>query len=200
MPRLPAKQRREQLLDVAAKVFAASGYARATTAELAKLAGVTEPIIYRHFKSKRGLFIAIVERTATRTIEHWESVLRNTPDPAERLRKLIGNNPMVAPDSREAYRVILQSISETHEPGVKKAVAEHFRNLHAFLVREIQQAQDERKTLRVFSPELIAWTLIHIGLGYGVLDAIGADNHGRDPQGGHVVEVLERLLVGRGED
>jgi AcrR family transcriptional regulator len=200
MTRLPAKQRREQLLDVAAKLFATSGYARSTTAELAKLAGVTEPIIYRHFNSKRDLFIALVERTAQQTVEQWERVLRNQDDAAERLRRLIGMNPMVAPETREAYRVLLQSISESHDPEVKKAVADHFQNLHAFLVREILRGQEERRTLRVFSPELIAWTLIHIGLGYGVLEALGVENQGRDSKGGHVVELLERLLVGKAEE
>ena len=60
MTRLPAAQRREQLLDEASKLFAQLGYARATTSQLAKAAGVTEPIIYRHFASKRDLFIALI--------------------------------------------------------------------------------------------------------------------------------------------
>ena len=55
MSRLPAAKRREQLLDCAAVLFSEHGYARATTSELARTAGVTEPIIYRHFKSKRDL-------------------------------------------------------------------------------------------------------------------------------------------------
>ena len=72
MKRLPADQRREQLLDRAAELFARHGYARATTAELAKAAGVTEPIIYRHFKSKRDLFISLIERTGRETLDVWE--------------------------------------------------------------------------------------------------------------------------------
>ena len=46
MSRLPAAQRREQLLDVAAELFSSRGYAGATTAQIAKEAGITEPIIY----------------------------------------------------------------------------------------------------------------------------------------------------------
>ena len=68
MSRLPAAKRKEQLLDCAMQLFAAHGYARATTAELAKLAGVTEPIIYRHFDSKLDLFVALIERTAGMTL------------------------------------------------------------------------------------------------------------------------------------
>ncbi|MEK6702161.1 MAG: helix-turn-helix domain-containing protein, partial [Planctomycetota bacterium] len=112
MSRLPAAQRREQLLDHAADLFSRHGYARATTAELAKSAGITEPIIYRHFASKRDLFIALIERSADRTLAMWETHLAGATDPAERLRRLIGDNPMVADPTRDAYRVLLQATTE----------------------------------------------------------------------------------------
>jgi len=73
--RLPANQRRAQLLDTAAEVFAVRGYSGATTAELAEAAGVSEPIIYRHFKSKKDLFIALVEQTGQETIQAWQAEL-----------------------------------------------------------------------------------------------------------------------------
>ena len=60
MARLKAAQRREQLIAVATKLFAKTGYDATTTAEIAKAAGVTEPILYRHFESKQELFVAIV--------------------------------------------------------------------------------------------------------------------------------------------
>ena len=91
MTRLPAAQRKAQLLDVAADLFSRAGYARATTAELAKAAGVTEPIIYRHFASKRDLFVDLIERTAARTLEVWEKHLSGAKDPGERLRRLLGD-------------------------------------------------------------------------------------------------------------
>ena len=96
MSRLPAEKRREQLLDCAATLFAKSGYARSTTAELARCAGVTEPIIYRHFASKKDLFVALIERTAARTLQHWQDRLADADEPAERLRRLLGENPMAS--------------------------------------------------------------------------------------------------------
>lgn len=49
---------RQQLLDAATKVFSTRGFARATTKEIAKVAGVAEGTIYRHFPDKRALFFA----------------------------------------------------------------------------------------------------------------------------------------------
>jgi len=200
MSRLPAEKRREQLLDCAAELFANSGYARATTAELARCAGVTEPIIYRHFASKRDLFIALIERTATQTLKHWQQSLADARDPVERLRRLLNDNPMVSVEGAAPYRVLLQAITEVGDPDIHRAVSGHFENLHAFLVKEVRQAQDERKVLRVFSAELIAWILIHVGLGYGSLAAMRVPHQGEDSQGHHVQEMLGRMLVGRGSD
>ncbi len=199
MSRLPAAERREQLLDVAAELFARAGYARATTAELAKAAGVTEPIIYRHFASKRDLFVDLIERTAKRTLEHWEQHLADAKDAAERLKRLIGDNPMVSDYGRESYRVFLQAITEVEDAKIKEAVSRHIGELHAFLKKEIERAQGERRVTKALSAEMIAWLLIDIGMGYGVLAAMGVPGQGVDSKGRHVQDVLERLLVGRGE-
>lgn len=196
MGRLRAKDRREQLLDTAAVLFAQRGYARSTTAELAKAAGVTEPIIYRHFESKKDLFIALVERTATRTLELWAQRLADAKDAAERLRRLLGDNPMTLEETREPYLVMMQAITEVDDREIRKAVTSHFADLHGFLVKELRRAQAERRVLSRFSAEIIAWTLIHIGLGYGMLGALGVDGQGEDQAGHTVRELIERLLIG----
>lgn len=197
MSRLPASERREQLLDRAAELFAKNGYARATTAQLAKAAGVTEPIIYRHFASKRDLFVALIERTGQQTISQWEQHLADAQDPAERLRRLIGDNPMVSERGRFGYRVILQAITEVDDPAIQEALRNHILSLHAFLTRELDRAQREHKVTTRFSAELIAWLLIDVGMGYGVLSAMSISGHGRDQRGQHVQEVVARILVGR---
>lgn len=198
MSRLPAAKRREQLLDCAAALFAERGYARATTAELARAAGVTEPIIYRHFKSKRDLFIALIERTGKQTIEQWREDLSNAADPAQRLKTLIGDNPMVSQQGRDAYRVFLQAITEVDDEDIHKAWNAHIHSLQQFLAMELARAQENRRVTRHIPAELIAWLLIDIGLGYGVLSAMRVEDHNFDASGNvHVQQVITRILVGR---
>ncbi|MCA9275063.1 MAG: TetR/AcrR family transcriptional regulator [Phycisphaerales bacterium] len=197
MSRLPAAQRREQLLDVAAQLFSEKGYAGATTAQIAKEAGITEPIIYRHFKSKRDLFVALIERTGRQTLEQWETELKDTEDPGARLMKIIGDNPMVSEKGRAGYRVLLQSISEVDDALIHKAVSDHMMRLHAFITREIERAQEAHKVTTRFSAGVIAWVLVNVGMGYGVLTAMSVPGHGFDASGVHVKDVLARILVGR---
>ncbi len=197
MSRLPAAKRREQLLDVAAELFSVKGYAGATTAQMGKVAGITEPIIYRHFKSKRDLFVALIERTGRQTLEQWENELDGVDGPAARLAKIINENPMVSEGGRKGYRVLLQSISEVDDALIHKAVSDHMIRLHAFITREIVRAQEGHKVTNRFSAGVLAWVLVNVGMGYGVLTAMGVPGHGFDASGTHVKDVLGRILVGR---
>jgi AcrR family transcriptional regulator len=60
--RLPAAARRTQLLDVALDRFAANGYHDTSMEEIADAAGVTKPVLYQHFSSKRKLYLELLER------------------------------------------------------------------------------------------------------------------------------------------
>jgi AcrR family transcriptional regulator len=59
--RLPAAERRNQLLDVALDRFAASGFHDTSMEDVADAAGVTKPVLYQHFSSKRTLFLELLE-------------------------------------------------------------------------------------------------------------------------------------------
>src|SRR5437588_5922291 len=60
-PRLPASDRRRQLLETALDLFSRKGFEGATTREIAAAAGVTEAIIFRHFPSKQALYTAVLD-------------------------------------------------------------------------------------------------------------------------------------------
>ncbi|HEX9506021.1 MAG TPA: helix-turn-helix domain-containing protein, partial [Acidimicrobiia bacterium] len=60
-PRLASDQRRRQLLDVACAEFADRGFHATSMDDLALAAGVTKPVFYQHFDSKRALFVAVLE-------------------------------------------------------------------------------------------------------------------------------------------
>ena len=59
--RLPAAHRRRQLLDVALEVFADRGFDGTSMSDLAEEAGVTKPVLYQHFGSKRALYLELLE-------------------------------------------------------------------------------------------------------------------------------------------
>jgi AcrR family transcriptional regulator len=54
--RLPAARRRRQLLEVALAVFGDQGFHQTSMNDVAEAAGVTKPVLYQHFRSKRDLY------------------------------------------------------------------------------------------------------------------------------------------------
>jgi AcrR family transcriptional regulator len=61
-PRLPAAERRELILHAAMNRFGAAGYDATRLDDVAADAGVTKPILYRHFTSKEDLYLAVLAR------------------------------------------------------------------------------------------------------------------------------------------
>ncbi len=67
-PRLAPDERRRQLLDVACVEFAERGFHATAMDDLAHAAGVTKPVFYQHFPSKRALFVAVLEDVGGRLL------------------------------------------------------------------------------------------------------------------------------------
>src|SRR3954465_10526843 len=63
------EERREEILDAAMAVFAERGLHGASTEEIAKLAGISQPYVFRLFGTKKQLYLAIVARCFRKTLE-----------------------------------------------------------------------------------------------------------------------------------
>jgi AcrR family transcriptional regulator len=92
-PRLTADERREAIVSAAWKVFARNGYHRASTQEIAALAGCSEPMIYKHFASKQALFVAVLERGSLWIKQRFAEILGHEPDP-DRSADTFGQDPL----------------------------------------------------------------------------------------------------------
>ena len=78
--RLPRERRREQILRSAERLFAGTGLRSTTTAALAKAAGISEAILYRHFSDKQQLFEKVVERNTQQRLAVLEGRFSSIPN------------------------------------------------------------------------------------------------------------------------
>jgi len=76
---MSAPQRRSSLLAAATEVFAAEGYAGASIRRIASAAGVTIPVLYDHFPSKKDLHIELLEQEANALIAVTSAVQGDSP-------------------------------------------------------------------------------------------------------------------------
>jgi len=83
--RLSAEARRAQLLDVARSVFAADGYHGAAMEQIASSAGVTKPVLYQHFESKKELYLALLQQDMSRLLNQVEKTIEQVSSNRERI-------------------------------------------------------------------------------------------------------------------
>jgi AcrR family transcriptional regulator len=67
--RLKADERRARILDAASDLFAEGGYEGASMNRIARAAGVSAPVIYDHFSSKKDLYTQLLELHTLQVIE-----------------------------------------------------------------------------------------------------------------------------------
>lgn len=98
--RLPSQQRRAAIVETAINLFAEKGFRGVTTRELAQAVGVSEPVLYQHFPSKRDLYDAIIETI----VEESEPSFADCP-----------NIPSRCGDNREFFIAVASAIIDWHE-------------------------------------------------------------------------------------
>src|SRR5688572_5945912 len=168
MRRLKAPQRREQLIDVATKLFAEYGYDATTTAAIAEAAGVTEPILYRHFNSKQEMFVAIVREMSEQTLRHWHELTRGIDDPMEQLRRIAREFPDHIRRLADAYHVLHNALTTTRDKKVLGVLREHYEQIERFFVDMVVAGQ-KKGAFRAINPKVPAWQFIHTGIGYAMI-------------------------------
>jgi AcrR family transcriptional regulator len=164
--RLTATERRASVVEIACRVFAKSSYRGSTTAQIARATGVTEPVLYRHFASKRELYIACLDAAWERLRQLWEQALEQESDPGLWVATL-GQTYL---EARAADRVILvdlwiQALTEAaDDPEIRRALRDQVREVHGFVAEVIRRAQEAGAIVSDRDADAEAWIFISLGL------------------------------------
>ena len=169
MPRLKAPQRREQLIEVATKLFARNGYEATTTSAIALAAGVTEPILYRHFKNKQELFIAIVRSVSDVTLKAWQAIVAHEQDPIRRIKLCCEAIPDHIKRNGDAYHVLHGALSTSRDKKVMAVMKEHYQQIERFFAQLVADGQKAGAFRKNLDPKAAAWQLILSGIGYAMI-------------------------------
>lgn len=107
--RMRAPDRREQLLATGRRLFAQHGFEGTSIDDIAEAAGVTKPIVYRHFPNKRELYLAVLEEHLSVLIRKLWSALSTAPDPRERLRDGLEAYFEFVEERADGFRMLIEA-------------------------------------------------------------------------------------------
>ena len=161
----PAEQRKAAVLDSACGIFSSGSYRGTTTAQIARKAGVTEPVLYRHFASKRDLYLAVLEESWRTPAAALGRRRRGRAGPAALGRRhgagvLRGERPKV-----RCADLWVQALTEaSDDPVIRKFLRKQMREVHDYVTDVIRRSQEAGGIYpdREASPE--AWIFLAIGL------------------------------------
>lgn len=186
--RLSAEERRAAVLESACQIFAKGGYHGATTAQIARTAGVTEPILYRHFASKRDLYLACLDAAWNECRAMWELAVEQQPDPALWVGAM-GRAYLAAKDKRGQMALLwVQALTEaSDDPEIRRFVRRQMRDVHDYVAEVIRRAQAAGGIVLERDADAEAWLFMSVGLLWTVSRRVG----------GMVDDDLEKIFASR---
>jgi hypothetical protein len=146
---------------------------------------------HRHFENKLDLFVTLIDKVGDDVIKDWHSKLDGLREPAKRLETLLAGNPSTHEKGRGVYRVIFQAMTETEgDPVIAKAIRKHLARLHKFVRDELSSLQKVGFVRKDESAADVAWLLINVAVGYGMVSPLGVGGTGSGRK-----SEMERLLT-----
>jgi AcrR family transcriptional regulator len=131
--RKTAEQRREEIVTVALRQFAQSGYRATSTETIAHEAGISQPYLFRLFGTKRDLFLACWARTGERIRRTFEDAARGLPK-EERLEAM-GDAYIRLLAEREELLFQMQAYAACSDPEIREPVRRGYGELLRDVVR-----------------------------------------------------------------
>ncbi|MHB2225574.1 TetR/AcrR family transcriptional regulator [Calditrichota bacterium LG24] len=153
MSRVSTEVRQEQIVSEAIKIIHQKGYSGLSIRELAGKVGISEPAIYRHFRSKEEIILRILERM-NRFGDLLRQELNKLSDGRSKIKKLVEMHLEFLEANREMTSVIFsEEIFEPRE-GIQQKVREIIRSRREFLDQLLEKARQNKEVVDVPAQEL----------------------------------------------
>jgi AcrR family transcriptional regulator len=157
--RMKADERRQHIIRAAMEVFARNGFGGSTTREIAKNAGISEAMIYSHFRNKQDLYTAIIDEKLQESepLYYPLDAMRNKDDPRV-FTTIVSNYLRRYSEDATFLRLLLFSGLEGHELA-SMFVTGPVRKYFEFLADYIRERIDDG-ALKPVNPQITARCLL----------------------------------------
>jgi AcrR family transcriptional regulator len=159
--RKSAEQRREEIVRIAIEHFALGGYNGTSTEAIARDAGISQPYLFRLFRTKRELFLACCGTMHRRIGTTFETAARDAPE--DEVLEAMGAAYIALLQDRHTLLFQMQSYAACADPEIQA----HVRDGYATLVRLVEEVSGA-------SPAEL-WAFFSTGMLLNVIAALDLD-------------------------
>jgi AcrR family transcriptional regulator len=190
-PRMRKADRKRQLMRHAKQLFVTLGYQHTTTDRIAQTAGVTEPVLYRHFDSKKTLFLEVLDDIRQSTIHRWQSDTADIKDPLKRLRAIVDLYLGSTLEHALDFSIMHRSLVETDDAEIAACLRQFYLDSENMLATVIKEGQEAGAFRTDFDARVGAWELIRTALGYTLTLPLGIPIY---QEAGYVPKAIECMM------
>ena len=171
--RMKGEERREDILRHAKSVFAQYGYAEASTGELARASDVTEPMLYKHFGSKKGLFMAVLQEFSEQFLNELQERIsrRAEKDVLDALEHILDDYRAAIKADAETQRILFLAVTESGDPNIARCVSGHNRTVYDYIRQVVERAREEDYLDPTVNVDVATWGYMSmiLALQYGLM-------------------------------
>ena len=171
--RMRRADRKRQLLTQAKHLFVTLGYQNTTTEKIARAAGVSEPMLYRHFESKKALFLEVLKEIRDATLTRWQTASADITDPLAKIHAIADSYLGSTREHALEYRIMHRSLVETDDEEILAMLRAFYLDSETILAQIIAEGQQAGVFRRSLDPRVGAWELIRTALGYTLTLPLG---------------------------
>jgi AcrR family transcriptional regulator len=164
--RMRKADRKRQLLEHAKELFVTLGYQNTTTEKIAQSAGVTEPVLYRHFESKKALFLEVLQEIRAATVNRWRAETAHLSDPLAKLHAIADMYLGSTREQAREFRIMHRTLIDCDDDEIAALLRSFYLDSEELLSQVIQDGQQTGVFRRDLDPRVGAWELIRAALGH----------------------------------
>src|SRR5271156_2627305 len=139
--RMRKADRKRQLLAHAKHLFVTHGYQDTTTEKIARAAGVSEPVLYRHFESKKALFLEVLQEIREATLNRWHADRSDLVDPMAKLHAIADMYLGTTREHALEFRVMHRTLIETDDEEIAAFLRSFYLDSETLLAQVIADGQ-----------------------------------------------------------
>jgi AcrR family transcriptional regulator len=152
-------ERKALILEQAKKVFARKSYREASTGELARASGITEPILYKHFGSKKKLYLAVLNGLSEQFQGRFRGLVerRAAKDLLDCLANFLLDYRNAAMEEHESIHLLLNAALDSNDPEVAAIARAHDRKMYALVYGLLEKAQHQKLISKKLDLSTATW-------------------------------------------
>ncbi len=136
--RVPAEMREQQIMVVAQRLFASNGYEATGIVDIARAAGVTRPVVYKHFESKEAIYLAVLRQARADLMIQLSQAITGEGEPADQIRAATDAYFRYVERNQHAWEILFGGGAAVAGPAADEAARLRTETIR-FVARQIRR-------------------------------------------------------------